>query len=96
MDRCILHVDLNCCFAQIECEQHPELREKPVVVAGKEELRHGIVMAKNEVAKQMGITTACTLREARKICPDVIFKHSRVSVTSIQHSSIPNGSTLSE
>ncbi len=72
MDRCILHVDLNCCFAQIECEFNPELREKPVVVAGKEELRHGIVMAKNEVAKKCGIKTACTLREARNICPSVV------------------------
>ena len=72
MDRKILHIDLNCCFAQIECEQRPKLRDKPVVVAGKEELRHGIVMAKNEVAKQRGIKTACTLRDARNICPDVV------------------------
>ncbi len=72
MERKILHIDLNCCFAQIECEQHPELRDKPVVVAGKEELRHGIVMAKNQVAKEMGIKTACTLRDARNICPSVV------------------------
>ena len=72
MDRKILHIDLNCCFAQIECELHPELRNKPVVVAGKEELRHGIVMAKNQVAKEMGISTASTLRDARCICPDVV------------------------
>ena len=72
MDRKILHIDLNCCFAQIECEQRPELRNKPVVVAGKEELRHGIVMAKNQVAKEMGVSTASTLREARSICPDVV------------------------
>ena len=72
MNRKILHIDLNCCFAQIECEQRPELRDKPVVVAGKEEMRHGIVMAKNQIAKEMGIGTACTLREARGICPDVV------------------------
>lgn len=72
MDRQILHVDLNCCYGQIECQQHPELRDKPVVVAGKEELRHGIVMAKNLVAKQRGIGTAWTLREARQVCPDVV------------------------
>ena len=72
MDRSILHIDLNCCFAQIECVFYPELKDKPVVVAGKEELRHGIVMAKNEVAKKYGIKTACTLREARNICPSVV------------------------
>jgi DNA polymerase IV len=72
MERAILHVDLNCCYAQIECQHDPALRDKPVVVAGKEDMRHGIVMAKNQVAKMRGIKTACTLREARDIVPDVV------------------------
>lgn len=71
-DRRILHVDLNCCYAQIECQAHPELRDKPVVVAGKEELRHGIVMAKNLLAKAAGIQTADTLNEARRKCPGLV------------------------
>ncbi len=72
MDRAILHVDLNCCYAQIECQDNPALRDKPVVVAGKEDMRHGIVMAKNQIAKDRGIKTACTLREARDIVPDLV------------------------
>lgn len=73
VDDCnILHIDLNCCYAQIECMQRPEIRNEPVVVGGNEETRHGIVLAKNEIAKQMGIGTACTLREARSICPNLI------------------------
>lgn len=70
--RAILHVDLNCCFAQIECQAHPELRDKPVVVAGKEELRHGIVMAKNMLAKYAGVKTADTLADARRKCPNLV------------------------
>ncbi|MCI9130131.1 MAG: DNA polymerase IV [Eggerthellaceae bacterium] len=71
-DRHILHVDLNCCYAQVECQAHPELRDKPVVVAGKEELRHGIVMAKNLLAKSFGIKTADTLADARRKCPHLV------------------------
>ncbi len=90
MDRQIIHVDLNCCYAQIECQDKPELRDKPVVVAGKEDMRHGIVMAKNQVAKERGIKTACTLREARSAVPDLVVlppdfeKYKRASRTTRQ------------
>ena len=50
--RAILHSDINCCYAQIECQANPELRDKPVVVGGDEEARHGIVLAKNLLAKK--------------------------------------------
>ena len=33
-DRDVLHSDINCCYAQIECQARPELRGKPVVVGG--------------------------------------------------------------
>ena len=35
-----------------ELLEHPELREKPVAVCGNPSTRHGIVLAKNEAAKQ--------------------------------------------
>jgi len=34
--RAILHCDINCCYAQIECQAHPELRAVPLVVGGDE------------------------------------------------------------
>ena len=54
-DRDVLHSDINCCYAQIECQARPELRGKPVVVGGDEEARHGIVLAKNLIAKRAGV-----------------------------------------
>ena len=33
-ERAILHSDINCCYAQIECQEHPELRGRPVAVGG--------------------------------------------------------------
>ena len=41
-DRVILHCDLNNYFASVELLEKPELREKPVIVGGSTENRHGI------------------------------------------------------
>lgn len=71
-DRDVLHSDINCCYAQIECQAQPELRGKPVVVGGDEEARHGIVLAKNLIAKRAGVKTAMALWEARKACPGLV------------------------
>lgn len=72
MERHILHVDCNKFYASVECCQHPELRDKPVVVGGHEEARHGIVLTKNEIAARYGISTGETLWSARRKCPDLI------------------------
>ena len=72
MDRVILHSDMNSFYASVEQAENPSLRGKPVVVAGKEELRHGIVLTKSIEAKKYGIQTAEALWQARAKCPDLI------------------------
>ena len=72
MGRVILHVDMNSFYASVEQAENPQLKNKPVVVAGKEELRHGIVLTKSKEAKAYGIKTAEALWEARKKCPGLI------------------------
>lgn len=69
--RTILHADLNNCFASIESISHPEYREIPFAVGGDEELRHGIILAKNEIAKKFGIKTGEPLLSARQKCPQL-------------------------
>ena len=56
-DRVILHCDLNCFFASVELLSYPALREVPVAVCGDPESRHGIILAKNEPAKKLGVQT---------------------------------------
>lgn len=73
MDRVILHSDLNNFYASVECFLNPSLRGQAVAVAGDQEMRHGIVLAKNSIAKAFGVTTGSTLWEARRKCPDIIF-----------------------
>ncbi len=72
MDRTILHCDLNNFYASVECSQNPILWSKPVAVTGNPRTRHGIILAKNEVAKRMGVKTAQTIWEAKKLCPNLI------------------------
>ena len=56
--RVILHSDINNFYASVECLHRPEIRELPVLVGGDEEARHGIVLAKNQIAKAVGIKRA--------------------------------------
>lgn len=71
MDRCILHCDMNGFFASVELLDYPHLKNKPMAVCGNPENRHGIILAKNEIAKGYGVVTAETLWQARKKCPDL-------------------------
>jgi len=68
----IAHSDANAFYASVELLHRPALRDKPVVVGGAEESRHGIVLAKNQFAKEFGIKTGVSLMEARRHCPDLI------------------------
>ena len=72
-NRAILHCDCNNFYASVELLKYPELRDKPVAVAGDPEGRHGIILAKNMAAKRLGIKTAETIWQARRKCPDLIL-----------------------
>lgn len=71
-DRVILHCDLDNFFASVECTFRPELRDVPMAVCGSESDRHGIVLAKNQLAKKAGVKTAQTVWQARSICPQLV------------------------
>lgn len=69
--RVILHSDLNNFFASVETVLNPEFAGKPLIVCGDPKERRGVVLAKNELAKQYGIKTAETVVSALKKCPHV-------------------------
>ena len=71
--RVILHCDLNCFFASVELLRYPALQDVPVAVCGDPDSRHGIVLAKNEAAKQLGVKTAETIWQARQKAPHLII-----------------------
>ena len=72
-ERTILHSDMNCFYASVEMMLDPSLRGKAVAVCGSTENRHGIVLAKSELAKKAGVKTGMVNWEARQRCPDLIM-----------------------
>lgn len=78
--RTILHSDMNNCYASIELLHRPELRGRPLAVGGDPEARHGIVLAKDLIAKKAGVKTGMALWQAREVCPDVVFVPPRMDL----------------
>ena len=72
MERTILHCDMNSFYASVELLSRPDLKGFPVAVSGNPENRHGIILAKNDIAKSYGVVTAETIQQARKKCPGLI------------------------
>ncbi len=73
MNRTIVHSDMNNFYASVECLYNPAIRNKPVAVVGDVEKRHGIVLAKNYIAKGFGIKTGNAVWEAKKLCPELVL-----------------------
>lgn len=71
--RSILHVDMNNFYASVECLYRPEIRNFPVAVAGDPLNRHGIILAKNMIAKKLGVTTGEAIWEAKLKAPGLVL-----------------------
>lgn len=71
--RVILHVDLNNFYASVEMKLNPSLEGKFIGVCGNVENRHGIILAKSENAKKMGVKTGMTILDAKRICPEIML-----------------------
>ncbi len=72
--RKILHIDLNSFYASVECLLDENLAGKAVAVSGSVSDRHGVILAKNGLAKSFGIKTGMTIYEAKKLAPDIVIR----------------------
>lgn len=68
----VMHIDLNSAFATIEQQANPLLRGKPVGVCSYLS-PGGIVLAASYEAKAKGVGTGTPIREAKKLCPGMVF-----------------------
>ncbi len=71
--RVIAHIDLDSFYASVECLYNPDIRHLPVAVGGDAEKRHGIILAKNQLAKKYGVKTGEPLGIAKQKCPNIVF-----------------------
>ena len=74
-----LYVDFNSYFASVEQELFPELRGKPIGVIPVMAETTCCIAASYE-AKAFGIKTGTSVRDARKLCRDIIFVPARPPV----------------
>ncbi|MCX6715317.1 MAG: DNA polymerase IV [Candidatus Uhrbacteria bacterium] len=72
MSQIILHIDMNSYFASVEQQANPFLRGKPIGITGKRSERSIVATASIE-AKKLGVKTAMSTWEAKKICPSLIL-----------------------
>lgn len=67
-----LYLDLNSYFASVEQQLQPELRGKPIAVIPVEAETTCCIAASYE-AKRHGIVTGTEVRQARRLCSEIIF-----------------------
>lgn len=68
-----MHIDLNSCFASVEQQANPLLRDKPVAVVHSN-APYGCILAPSVEAKLWGVKTGMTLDEGRQLCPFLIAR----------------------
>ena len=69
MEKLFLHCDMNNYFASVECIYDKSLKTVPMAVCGDPAIRHGIVLAKNDLAKKYGIMTGESIYSAKQKYP---------------------------
>lgn len=67
----VLCLDINSCFATVEQQANPLLRDKPVAVAAYT-TNSGTILAASVTAKKLGIKTGMRVKDARLIYPRLV------------------------
>ncbi len=73
LSRIILHVDMNSFYASVEQAYNPELKDKPIAIAGDPKQRRGIIVTSSYEARAKGIYTTMNVGEALRKCPGLIL-----------------------
>lgn len=62
----IIHIDLDCFYAQVEMVRNPELRDVPLGIQQK-----NIVVTSNYEARNYGVSKCMLVTDALKVCPNL-------------------------
>ena len=67
-NRTIIHIDIDCFYAQVEMLRNPLLRDKPLGIKQKY-----LLVTCNYLARKMGVTKLMGIKEALNKCPDLVI-----------------------
>ncbi len=67
----VMHIDLNSCFATVEQQSRPMLRDRPVVVVNRR-TEHTMIVTASYEAKALGVTMGMRVKEAKRLVPELV------------------------
>lgn len=66
--RVIIHIDMDCFYAQVEMNKNPDLRNVPMGVYQKR-----FVITSNYLAREKGVKKCMFIPEVKELCPEIVL-----------------------
>lgn len=88
-ERTIIHIDIDCFYAQVEMIKNPALRHCPLGIQQK-----NIIVTSNYVAREYGIQKCMLISEGLRLCPQLVlvrgedlydYRQMSAKITSLLH-----------
>jgi len=76
--RKIIHIDMDCFYAAVECRDDPAIAHRPVGVGGQS--GRSVLTTCNYEARRFGCHSAMPVYKARELCPHIIIKPLRFDI----------------